>query len=195
MGFLIKYRILFCFYDKRQCLLFCLLKFNSKNEIESLWKNNPHGGGIGLIDNDLNLKVPIRTHEYELFRDELQKLLKEKNFKTLVFHMRLRSKGSLDIVNVNPIYINEKTVMFHNGTINGFDNDFYSDTLMYVFNVLHSIKELDIENKNHIKQIKDSLLNNPSRLVFLQEGKAEPLIINNQNIGYWLKNSKQWSSK
>ena len=167
----------------------------SDNEIESLWKNNPHGGGIGLIDKDLNLRVPIRTHEYELFRDELQKCLKEQNFKTLVFHMRRRSKGSLDIVNVNPIYINEKTVMFHNGTINGFDNDFYSDTLMYVFNVLHSIKELDIENKNHIKQIKDSLLNNPSRLVFLQEGKAQPLIVNNQNIGYWLKNSKQWSSK
>ena len=64
-----------------------------------------------------------------------------------------------------------------------------------MFSTYYSIKELDIENKNHIKQIKDSLLNNPSRLVFLQEGKAEPLIINNQNIGYWLKNSKQWSSK
>ena len=86
----------------------------SNNEIESLWKNNPHGGGIGLIDNELNLRVPIRTHEYELFRDELQKLLKEQNFKTLVFHMRLRSKGSLDTINVNPIYVNEKTVMFHN---------------------------------------------------------------------------------
>ncbi len=167
----------------------------SNDEIESLWKNNPHGAGIGLIDNDLNLRVPIRTKEYELFRDELQKLLKEQNFKTLVFHMRLRSKGSLDEVNVNPIYIDKKTVMFHNGTINGFDNDFYSDSKMYVFNVLHLIKELDIENKNHIKQIKDSLLNNPSRLVFLQEGKAEPLIINNQNIGYWYKNSKQWTSK
>jgi len=57
----------------------------SNNEIESLWKNNPHGGGIGLIDNDLNLRVPIRTHEYELFRDELQKLLKEQILKHWFF--------------------------------------------------------------------------------------------------------------
>ena len=65
--------------------------------------------------------------------------------------------------------------------------------------LLNFIHSDDIKSKiatlRERAQIKDSLLNNPSRLVFLQEGKAEPLIINNQNIGYWLKNSKQWSSK
>ena len=29
----------------------------SSEEIKTLWKENPHGGGIALIDNDLNLKT------------------------------------------------------------------------------------------------------------------------------------------
>ena len=167
----------------------------SSEEIKALWEKNPHGGGIALIDNDLNLEVPIRTKYFDLFEKELFNQLNEKNFKTLVFHMRNRSQGSLDIININPIYINETTVMFHNGTLHGYDNDFYSDSLMYVFNELHSIDELDIENQDHIKQIKNSLFGNGSRLVFLQKGKAEPLIINNKGIGYWYKNNKQWTSK
>ena len=106
----------------------------SSEEIKALWEKNPHGGGIALIDNDLNLEVPIRTKYFDLFEKELFNQLNEKNFKTLVFHMRNRSRGSLDIININPIYINETTVMFHNGTLHGYDNDFYSDSLMYVFN-------------------------------------------------------------
>ena len=167
----------------------------SSEEIKALWEENPHGGGIALIDDDLNLKVPIRTKDIDLFEKELFNQLDEKNFKTLVFHMRYRSRGSLNTININPIYINEETVMFHNGTLQRYNNDFYSDSLMYVFNELHSIQELDIENKDHIKQIKDSLFGNGSRLVLLQKGKANPLIINNKEIGYWYKNNTQWTSK
>lgn len=167
----------------------------SSEEIKTLWKENPHGGGIALIDNDLNLKVPIRTKSFDLFKKELFNQFDKNNFRTLIFHMRYRSKGSLNTININPIYINEATVMFHNGTLQGYDNDFYSDSLMYVFNVLHSIEELDIENQDHIKQIINSLFGSGSRLVFLQKGKAEPLIINNKGIGYWYKNNTQWTSK
>ena len=148
-----------------------------------------------MIDNDLNLEVPIRTKYFDLFEKELCNQLNEKNFKTLVFHMRNRSQGSLDIININPIYINETTVMFHNGTLSNYSNNHYSDSLMFVFNVIHSIDGFDIENKYHIELIEHALLDNPSRLVFLQEGKEHPLIINNKGVGYWNLNKKQWSSK
>ena len=43
----------------------------SSEEIKALWEENPHGGGIALIDNDYNLKVPIRTEDFDLFEKEL----------------------------------------------------------------------------------------------------------------------------
>lgn len=178
----------------------CIIKIFKEGEISSkelddLWEQNPHGAGIGLIDNCLSLKVPLRTFDKEEFKTVLTRYLQSEDYKTLVFHMRYRSRGSLDSVNINPIFIDDKTVMFHNGTLSNYSNNHYSDSLMFVFNVIHSIDGFDIENKYHIELIEHALLDNPSRLVFLQEGKEHPLIINNKGVGYWNLNKKQWSSK
>lgn len=167
----------------------------SDNEIDKLWSQNSDGGGIGYIDKELNLHIPIRTDDLALFKKELQELLRNKNYETLVIHLRNRSKGSVDFVNINPIYIDKETIMFHNGTFHRYENNYYSDSIQFVFDEIHKFKNFDIENESQIEQIKNKVLNNRSRLVFLQQGKKNPLIIDNFDIGYWLHEGKQWTSK
>lgn len=164
-------------------------------EVDYLWEQNPDGGGIGLINKKLNLEIPIKTNNLEKFKTVLFKHLEKAQFETLVFHLRKRSRGSLDKININPIFINKSTVMFHNGTFDEFNNNFYSDTFLFVFNIIQKINNFDIENKTHIDQIKSFMSDNLSRVVFLQVGKPEPLIIDNFEKGYWNIGGEQWSSK
>ena len=58
----------------------CIIKIFKEGEISSkelddLWEQNPHGAGIGLIDNCLSLKVPLRTFDKEEFKTVLTRYL------------------------------------------------------------------------------------------------------------------------
>lgn len=88
---------------------------------------NPHGFGIMLLDTGEVIKTMDITEAYEWLATE----------RPYVFHARLRTAGKINKDNVQPIMINERSYLFHNGTVqtprgwdkNASDSRFVAETL------------------------------------------------------------------
>lgn len=68
---------------------------------------NPHGFGILMLDNGDVYKTMDMAEAADWLNSE----------RPFVFHARLRTRGAVSMENAQPIMINEKSYLFHNGTV------------------------------------------------------------------------------
>jgi len=178
----------------------CVMKYSngdkniSMNEIEKMWLNNPDGAGIGVLDVNNNLISSFKTKNLDEFKKEVDNVFKHQQFNHAVMHFRRRSRGSFDLINVNPLKVNEDTLFFHNGTLSQLNDEEFSDSFIFVRDFLREIKDFDISDPATVKKIHKLLDGNISRMIFLQSGMESPLIIDNANLGYWNEAKTIWTS-
>ena len=178
----------------------CVMKYSngdkniSMNEIEKMWFNNPDGAGIGVLDVNNNLISSFKTKNLDEFKEEVGNVFKHQQFNHAVMHFRRRSRGSFDLINVNPLKVNEDTLFFHNGTLRQLNDKELSDSNIFVRDFLSEIKDFDISNPKTVQKIHELLDGNISRMIFLQSGSENPLIIDEANLGYWNEAKTIWTS-
>ena len=166
----------------------------SMEEIEEMWFNNPDGAGIGVLDINNNLISSFKSKNLNDFKQKVSHVFEHQEFNHAVMHFRRRSKGSFDLINVNPLKVNEDTLFFHNGTLSYLNDKELSDSNIFVRDFLSEIKDFDISNPTTVVKIHEFLDGNISRMVFLQSGTESPLIIDNANLGYWNEAKTIWTS-
>lgn len=94
---------------------------------------NPHGFGITYLDNgQTRRKVSYRG---------IEKMLKTD--RPLVCHFRLATVGEVNLKNVHPFKVNPRTVIYSNGTVDGFGNGHESDIAHIAKRVLPRLRKLD----------------------------------------------------
>ena len=166
----------------------------SSREILEMWNNNPDGAGIGVLDKSNTLIKPFKSKDFNEFQINLDLVFRNQDFNQVVIHFRRRSRGSYDLVNVNPIPVNKDTLFFHNGTFGNLNEEYLSDSNIFVRDFISEIKDFDLSDPNTELKILNLLNGNTSRMVFLQTGVEKPLIIDNANIGYWDESKNIWTS-
>ncbi len=178
----------------------CVMKYSngdiniSMKEIEEMWSNNPDGAGIGVLDVNNNLISSFKTKNLDEFKERVSNVFEHKQFNHAVMHFRRRSRGSFDLINVNPLKVNEDTLFFHNGTLSHLNDKELSDSNIFVRDFLSKIKDFDISDPAIVVKIHELLDGNISRMIFLQSGSESPLIIDNANLGYWNEAKTIWTS-
>ena len=59
-----------------------------KEEIEKMWRDNPDGAGIGIIDINNNLLEPFKTKNLDELQDKLEEIFEKQEFNLVVVHFR-----------------------------------------------------------------------------------------------------------
>ena len=94
---------------------------------------NPHGFGITYLDNGHTKR--------RLSYKGIDQMLKTD--RPLVCHFRLATVGKVNVGNVHPFNVNSRTVIYSNGTVDGFGNGHESDIAHIAKRVLPKLRKLD----------------------------------------------------
>ena len=96
-------------------------------------KINPHGFGITYLDNGQTKR--------KLTYNGIDKMLETD--RPLVCHFRYATVGKINLNNVHPFNVNNRTVIYSNGTVDGFGNGHESDIAHIAKRVLPKLRKLD----------------------------------------------------
>lgn len=106
----------------------------SKKTLELCYNNNPDGAGFMFAENK-ELKIHKGFFEF----DKFYQAYKEHEAKKCVIHFRIKTHGKVDEINCHPFKINNSMGFVHNGTITGFGNDTFSDTIQFNESILQKL--------------------------------------------------------
>ena len=101
--------------------------------LERARRINPHGFGITYLDNGHTKR--------KLTYKGIDKLLKTD--RPLVCHFRYATVGKINLNNVHPFNVSSRTVIYSNGTVDGFGNGHESDIAHIAKRVLPKLRKLD----------------------------------------------------
>jgi hypothetical protein len=88
-----------------------------------------------MFAEDKELKIQKGFFNFEKF----YKAYKKHEAKKCVIHFRIKTHGKVDETNCHPFYINNSMGFVHNGTITGFGNDTFSDTIQFNEGILQKL--------------------------------------------------------
>lgn len=181
-----------------------------KERLHRLWTRNPDGGGIAYIDRTGILQAEKALH-WEEWWEIFSRVNKEhgKNSEILI-HMRIATHGSICQENTHPFWVNETTVMAHNGIITEYmpkktwdpelkkmvqEGEDLSDTRLFMENVLRELPE-DWLDKPGLTELVADFLGKSNKMMFLTSNpslKYSVYIINpsagTEVDGLWFSNS------
>ena len=109
-------------------------KHIKKETLNLCYQNNPDGAGF-MFAEDKELKIQKGFFNFEKF----YKAYKKHEAKKCVIHFRIKTHGKVDETNCHPFYINNSMGFVHNGTITGFGNDTFSDTIQFNEGILQKL--------------------------------------------------------
>jgi predicted glutamine amidotransferase len=101
-----------------------------RNIIERAKVINPHGFGVTYLDSGKTR----RTLDYT----SVNRILNTN--RPIVAHFRFATVGAVDINNVHPFSVDNRTVIYSNGTVDGYGSDTQSDVADIADNVLPKIQ-------------------------------------------------------
>lgn len=166
-----------------------------KDLYNKLWKINSDGGGFAYISNTGEIQV-----KKSMDRDWLWRKFETERSKNprrdFMLHLRIRTHGTTDINNVHPFFVDEHTVMAHNGTIAKVPDyqDGRSDTKVFVDEVLPDLPEDWLDRQYIVDMVEEWI--GWSRLMFLTTNpllKRSVYILNKskgtKHNGMWFSNS------
>ncbi len=121
----------------------------SKADLRSAWNNNPDGLGLAYFDQNM-----IKVHKGIMTFKDAYKLISNLKNKELVIHFRFATHGSILPENTHPFEIHHnidvskkcldpKSILFHNGVIQGFGSNTLSDTCHFTTSILSKIEALE----------------------------------------------------
>jgi len=192
----------------------------TKAQLNAMWDNNPHGGGIAYIDGE-EVKV-FKSLKKSEFINAYFNISKEFGSRDMLVHTRIRTHGDICIDNVHPFQVNENTFMAHNGTIDEatppekFSEK--SDTNWFVEHFMSHVDVTALDDPHFIDMLGNFIGGGPmelyqwygNKLVFLtadKRTKNDSYVINSHlgqspGKGIWFSNgsyedkkSKSWNNK
>lgn len=137
----------------------------SREDMEAMYKQNPHGVGISFFDPDKNAISWVKglTNEDEIF-NIIEKLYAVET----IIHFRYATSGPINQLLCHPFPIGEEnrcsgysnSLFFHNGEIKSFEptdpNASYSDAYIFWQQVINKV---DIPLSNELKNLFDDGIN------------------------------------
>ena len=94
---------------------------------------NPHGFGVTYLDNGQTKR--------KLSYKGIDKMLNTD--RPLVAHFRYATVGKVNLKNVHPFNVNNRTIIYSNGTVDGFGNGHESDIAHIAWRVLPKLRKMD----------------------------------------------------
>jgi len=147
----------------------------TKQKIESMMRDNPHGAGVAWIDKTKKLRVEKGFFDAHDF----YKFLKNIDECDCLIHARYATSGKIDKDTCHPFFVSQKIAVAHNGIFSNYNNsDLFSDTQIVLENILkpNSGRERNLDYQVFLK----SFCGTSNKLCFLD---AQGFVIINKNLG------------
>lgn len=149
------------------------------------WTNNPDGGGFAYFrDGQPHVEKYMTWTSYI---KNLRKAKREHPDSPFVLHMRIKTHGTVCIENTHPFYVDENTVMAHNGIISGvtYDETNKNDTRHFIEQYIRELPDDWLDNLALSRLVEDFIGN--SKLVFLTSNPdlEYGAYILNSHKGHW----------
>jgi hypothetical protein len=163
-------------------------------QLEESWSRNDHGAGLAYVDNGVLLVYKTMVKEEFI---HMYKSLKESGVGLVILHFRIRTHGLTDVSNVHPFAVNERLVLFHNGTIRmDYDKDDtpfeltsqqwkdMSDTAQFAVFLRYNFPINFTRSKKNLNVVR-KLIAGYNKLVFLNHNNEVTFV--NEHLGHWFE--------
>ncbi len=156
----------------------------TKDRAQRLWKINSDGGGFTFIDND-GLIQAERAMEFTQFWTAFERARSAFPQRDFLLHMRIATHGDISLANCHPFWINDETVMMHNGILNQVPDydDGRSDTGVFVDEVIAELPENWLDNTYLQDMMEEYVGYNKLAFLTTSLNVKENVIILNRTLG------------
>lgn len=133
--------------------------------LHNCWTMNSQGGGFAYAK-DGKIRVVKELLSKEKFNYLYRKHQEGAPESIFILHWRVRTHGTVSLMNVHPFWVNKDIVMFHNGTISGLPDDtLRSDSNQFNRLILQKLPGNWIKNRATLTLLQDRI--GGSRMAFL----------------------------
>lgn len=165
----------------------------SRERLSNGWDSNSDGGGYAFIDQYGGIMVR-RFMSWVDFIEGYQADHAANTKSPFIVHQRFATHGTKDLNNVHPFWLDDETVVMHNGVLDVNLTDVErSDTKTFVEDYLARLPKRWFDDPNMVDMVED--FTRGSKLIILTVdplAKQEVYIIN-ENAGHWDKGA-WWSN-
>lgn len=164
----------------------------SEQAITASFNSNRDGAGLAYVDDEGKLQV-LKTDKLDVFQKMYKECCQRFPESHKMLHFRVSTSGGVNAFNTHPFYVDNNTVMCHNGVItkcNPKKDDKRNDTQIF--------------NDTILKNISRKMYKNPAIKELIEEyiGFSKVIVMNNRNDfvifnedkGHWDKEGQVWYS-
>lgn len=167
----------------------------TEEEMRNAWSQNPDGGGYGFIDTDNKLKVRKFMKLADMLKMYEQDVAACGGHSPFLVHFRLATHGSKNMDNCHPFFIDEHTIMIHNGILPTINVDkSMSDSYSFATNYLAKMPTDWYDDEFLFDLVEEYCTGSKIVILTTRPSAQFSCYIVNQRSGNWSKDKSMWFS-